>query len=116
ELLDGHLVSRRGLTAAKELAQLADGAPAVELDDQLTGGRAKKLFGAGGSGVAEVAVRAWAEGGRPESDRWTGSLAMGCEVTLGGATRSYALSAPLRGPEVFDFAAEFVAWSTLRAL
>ncbi|MDH6580337.1 isocitrate/isopropylmalate family dehydrogenase [Kitasatospora sp. MAP5-34] len=119
ELLDGHVVSRRGLTAAEELAELAGDVPVVELDDRLTDGRAEKLFGSrysSGPGAAKVTVRARAEGAEPEPDGWTGSLAMEADVTVAGATRSYRLSAPRRGPEVFDFAAEFVAWSVLRAL
>ncbi|AUG78463.1 3-isopropylmalate dehydrogenase [Kitasatospora sp. MMS16-BH015] len=122
ELLDGHVVSRRGRSAGEELAELLAGlsTATVELDDRLTGGRAEKLFGTAlrpTQGAAHpVTVRAWAEGEQPEPDRWTGSLAMHCTVETVAGHRDYALVVPRRGPEVFDYAAEFVAWSVLRGL
>ncbi|MEV8094352.1 isocitrate/isopropylmalate family dehydrogenase [Kitasatospora sp. NPDC085879] len=115
-LLAGYVVSRSGLTAAEELAAAAPGF-ALKLDDTLSGGAAERLLAPLADPAGEpVEVRARAEGPQPAPGEWTGSLDMRCTVTRAGAVRSHTLAVPRRGPEVSDCAAEFIAWSVLRAL
>ena len=121
KLLDGHVVSRRGLSATEELSRLAErvGGVSLELDDQLSGCLSEQLrpvIGAATPDGVTVTARAWAQGDQPRPDQWTGRLDMRCEVRIAGRTRAYRLSVPRRGPEVADCATQFVAWSTLRAL
>ncbi|MEU1308996.1 competence/damage-inducible protein A [Streptomyces cinnamoneus] len=118
-ILDGHVVSRAGRTAFEELALAAEGA-ALTLDDRLTGGllaeRLGRLGVPAGAGRS-VEVDAWAEGPGPDAaQEHAGTWDLRCAVRTEGGGRTFALTVPRRGPEVREYAAEFVAWSVLRAL
>ncbi|WP_406066257.1 isocitrate/isopropylmalate family dehydrogenase [Streptomyces sp. NBC_01077] len=113
-ILAGHVVSRRRLTAAEEL-RMHPGKPVISLDDRLTDGlAAERLASAADAGIA---VRAWSDEPLTVTDGqvWDGTVTMHCEVRINDLTRTYALTAPKRGPEVVDMATDFVAWSVLRA-
>ncbi|MFB7868029.1 isocitrate/isopropylmalate family dehydrogenase [Streptomyces sp. NPDC056069] len=114
DCLDGHVVSRRRLSAAEEL-RMHPGKPVFSLEDHLTDGHAgKRLHHSPG---ADINVCAWSD--QPldlaTGQEWSGSVTMHCTVDLDGTTHTYRLTVPKRGPEVLDMATEFVAWSILRA-
>ncbi|MFD0416576.1 competence/damage-inducible protein A [Streptomyces sp. NPDC127108] len=127
EALAGHVVSRDGRSARERLAAPDGGASVrLTLDDSLSHGRFQRWYedlapeaGRAGeadgdpAGITVTATGTW-HTGSPTDHR--GSVAMRCRVTLGPATHTYQLDEPNLGPEVLDGAAEFIAWSVLRAL
>ncbi|MEV5243449.1 molybdopterin-binding protein [Streptomyces cinnamoneus] len=132
-ILDGHVVSRAGRTAFEELALAAEGT-ALTLDDRLTEGLLAERLGRLGllaptgpgsltgpgsptSPGRPVEAAAWAEGPGPDTaQEHAATWDLRCSVRTSDGSRTFALTVPRRGPEVREYAAEFVAWSVLRAL
>ncbi|MCA6094901.1 hypothetical protein LE181_22355 [Streptomyces sp. SCA3-4] len=120
-ILDGHVVSRAGRTAFEELALAAEGT-ALTLDDRLTEGLLAERLGGLGLLAPTRAGRpveaiAWAEGPGPDTaQEHAATWDLRCTVRTEAGSRTFALTVPRRGPEVLEYAAEFAAWSVLRAL
>ncbi|ARX84778.1 hypothetical protein SMD44_04233 [Streptomyces alboflavus] len=138
EALAGHVVGRDGRSAGERLADRvtsargdsAAGAPVrLTIEDSLSHGRFQQWYEGLAAEAAEAAETPEADGspagihvaatgtwhtGSPTDHR--GSVAMTCRVTVDGTTHTYRLDEPNLGPEVLDGAAEFIAWSVLRAL
>ncbi|MFD9880533.1 competence/damage-inducible protein A [Streptomyces alboflavus] len=129
EALAGHVVSRDGRSARERLADAVTsghGDSAVRapvrltVDDSLSHGRFQQWYeglapqaDGGPAGIQVTATGTW-HAGSPTDHR--GSVAMTCRVTVDGTTHTCRLDEPNLGPEVLDGAAEFIAWSVLRAL
>ncbi|MFH9069184.1 competence/damage-inducible protein A [Streptomyces alboflavus] len=130
EALAGHVVGRDGRSAGERLADrvtaargdsAAGGPVGLTIEDSLSCGRFQQWYeglapradGGPAGGISVTATGTW-HTGSPTDHR--GSVAMRCRVAVGETVHTYRLDEPNLGPEVLDGAAEFIAWSVLRAL
>nr|WP_308377709.1 molybdopterin-binding protein [Streptomyces sp. ISL-98] len=117
--LDGQVVSRDGRSALEHLTETVS-RTGLTIDDGLSHGRFQQWLDSRHAtpsgrpaGIAVTATGTW-HTGSPTDHR--GSVTMRSRVTMGDVTHTYELDEPNLGPEVLDGAAEFIAWSALRAL
>lgn len=118
--LHGHIVSTTGRSALDQIRDLLPGYE-LHLTDSLSQNHFANQLGesvhpahtAAPTAVTVHATGAWQDGS-PTDHR--GSVAMSCTVTAGSVTQTYRLEQPNLSPEIHRCAAEFIAWSILRAL
>ncbi|WP_369374189.1 competence/damage-inducible protein A [Streptomyces sp. cg36] len=116
--LDGHIVSTDHTSALEQLRN-AEFPYELYIHDRLTHGRFSHILGApahpeASLGAIEVEAMGIWEGGSPQDH--SGSVRMLCDVAVQQDSRRYEMVQPNLGTEILDCAAEFIAWSILRAL
>lgn len=119
-LFSDYLVSRDGSTAMERLGKHLPDLNLL-LEDEMTQGtfsaRLAHMAARSDSG-SPVRVSAKADGALDE--KFQGRIAFQCQIQLGALRDSpcheYRIEVPKRGPEIIDYACEFIAWSILRAL
>ncbi len=110
-----HLVSRDGVSAMTQLLPLLAGRRWL-IDDGITQHTFTNRLPASNDTSALDVVRMKALANRPLAAPWEGVLSMSCQVQIGARQGKYRLDVPHRGPEVLEYACEFLAWSILRNL
>jgi isocitrate dehydrogenase len=111
-----YLVSKNGTTALALLkAELAD--RQWRIDDGITDHALTRRLPALTDSPVGSPIRVKASANRALGAPWSGVLSMKCEVQIGDEPQQcFRIDVPHRGPEVVDYACEFVAWSMLRSL
>jgi len=110
-----NLVSRDGSTALCQLLPRLTGRRWV-IDDSITNQTFLDHLPPSNEDSMGNVVRLKATASRPLIGPWEGILSMQCQVQIGPRQGKYRLDVPHRGPEVGNYACEFLAWSILRNL
>ena len=114
-VLAAHTVSRHDESAMALLLPKLESRP-WHIDDRITDRAFEARLPARTDSPKSEPIHVKASADRSLTSPWEGTLNMMCDVRIGEFHQSFMLSVPHRGPEVTDYACEFLAWSMVRAL
>jgi isocitrate dehydrogenase len=114
-MLAPHVVSKDGTSALAQLPQVMSGFTWV-LNDEITGSdfAARLPASIGTTDKNGIQIRATAT--RDLAAPWQGVFAMQCQVQIDDNRWQYQIEVPHQGPEVVEYACEFLAWCLLRSV